>query len=306
MSSIDQHANRRDLGFTLVELLVSLAIGLLITLVVIQAYLSSVTTQQSQTDQTRLNESARFAFDLIGKSIRRAGYRNTFALYPNTYNGATFAQEFCATGTAGPMLAAANDTSSISPTATNFSGSVVTTLNSSDVFRARFYGEDNALGTAAEGSVLDCLGNSVRRGTLVEETLFIAADPANNNEPTLFCNTTNPVSAGSVALIPGVESMQFLFGEDTDSDGVINRYIPSSSVSQWNNILSVRVGIVVRTPNTVANDSSVKTFNLFGASYAPGDTPPSGDTGSVFSAPADRRVRLMNTTEIALRNYPQC
>ena len=56
----------RDSGFTLIELLISMTIGLLIALVVTQAYLSSLTTQRSQTDQTRLNESARFAFDLIG------------------------------------------------------------------------------------------------------------------------------------------------------------------------------------------------------------------------------------------------
>jgi type IV pilus assembly protein PilW len=273
--------------------------------VVTQAYVSSIATQRSQTDQTRLNESARFAFDLIGKTIRKAGYRNTYALYPAT--ATAFAQEFCATSTVGRQLFGANDTSSIDPAASDFSGSTVATLNNSDVLRTRYYGEDNIAGTATDNSVLDCQGNAVRRGTLVEDTLYIAADNSNNNEPTLYCNTT---SSGSIALVPGVESMQILYGEDTDNDGIINRYIPASTVTatQWDRILSVRVGIVVRTPNPVSNDNSVKKFNLFGTSYAPGGTPPGGDSGSVFSSPnpGDRRVRLMYTTEFALRNYPQC
>lgn len=309
MNPLGTRQPSRDSGFTLIELLISMTIGLLIALVVTQAYLSSLTTQRSQTDQTRLNESARFAFDLIGKEIRRAGYRNVFAPYPSTYNPKTHAQDFCATATGGPLLAAANDTSAIDPSTANFSGSTANTLNKSDVIRARFYGEDNATGTAAEGSVLDCQGNTVRRSTLVEDTLYIAADAANNNEPTLFCNTSNTVNPGTVALVPGVETMQILYGEDTNNDGIINRYVPSASVTNWNNILSIRVGLVVRTPNAVSNDASAsKKYNLFGAAYAPSDTAPSGDAGSVYTSPnpGDRRVRLMFTTEFALRNYPQC
>ena len=42
----------RAKGFTLIELMVALAIGLLVTLVVLQAYLSGLGTQRAQTDRS--------------------------------------------------------------------------------------------------------------------------------------------------------------------------------------------------------------------------------------------------------------
>ena len=51
-------------GVTLVELMIAMAIGLLIVLVVTSAYMSGIGTQRAQTDMTRLEESARFGFDL--------------------------------------------------------------------------------------------------------------------------------------------------------------------------------------------------------------------------------------------------
>ena len=64
----------------------------------------------------------------------------------------------------------------------------------------------------------------------MQDTIYVAADPANNNEPTLFCNTDNPAGPGNLALIPGVETMQLLYAEDTDGDTVANRYVPANKL----------------------------------------------------------------------------
>lgn len=287
----------RQTGVTLVELMVALAIGMVITLAVTQAYLTGVDAQRSQTDLSRSQESARFSFYLLGNEIRKAGFRNTFAV------GST-AQEFCATySTPGSLLIGSND-----PTTLALGGSTTATiLNKSDSITLSFYGEDNAAGTAADGSILDCIGNPVRRGNLVADTLYVAADATNNNEPTLYCSSRlNGGTPTVTPLIPGVDSIQFLYGDDSDADGTVNRYVPYNNISSPDNVLSVMASLVVRTANTVSLDTAQKVFNHFGTTYAPSDTPPTGDTGSVYTAPNDGRVRLQFSTVIALRNFALC
>lgn len=282
-------------GFSLVELMVAMTIGLLIALVVIQAYLSGLGTQQAQTDVSRAQEAGRFAFQLLGASIRKSGYRNPQSV------GTPFCEGSAPTT---PRLVLLNDPSTINPAAANLSGSTATIANKSDVIRVRYYGE-GVVGGAADGSIVDCLGNSIAANTLQEDTLYVANDANNNNEPTLYCYASNAATAQP--LIPGVESLQLLYGEDTDttSDGIINRYVTASNVTNVNNIRSIMVSIVTRTPGTrSAIDRTQQTFNHFGTDYAAGAVAPSGDTGSVFKTtnPSDGRIRQLASTVIALRN----
>jgi type IV pilus assembly protein PilW len=275
----------REKGLSLIELLVALAIGLLVTLVVMQAYLSGLGTQRAQTDLGRAQESSRFAFDLLARSLRKAGYKNPKA------PGITFCP--------GPnmRLVVSNDPSAI--TSGTF-GTNATIVNNSDVFLLRYYGE----GIPTDGTMRDCLGNTIAANTLVADTFFVAADASNNNEPALFCYTNNPaaVAPNPAPLVPGIESMQFLYGEDSEGDGAINRYVPGSAITNANNVRSVMLSIIARTANTNAVDRSAQTINHFGTSYAPGNAAPSGDAGSVFTTPADGRTRQHFSTTIALRN----
>jgi len=297
----------REGGWTIIELMIVMLIMLVVLAAVSQSFLTGLFSQKLQAEQVRLQESSRFAFDLLSRSIRHAGYRNTYALLTGT---SLPPGDFCNSSALGSQFASVNDPASIDPTSTTIAGSTVTIANESDVVRVRFYGEDNGQGTAADGSVIDCLGNSIRRGALVAETLYVAADPSNHNEPALFCHSTavadNPVvvatglptnvalSPNPAPLIPGVESLQLLFGEDTDGDGSINRYVSPNNVSNPDNVVSVMVSMVVRTDNTVNKgllDTPKHEFVQF---------------GKTVTLPNDQRFRRLFTTTIAFRNFRQC
>ena len=104
-------------------------------------------------------------------------------------------------------------------------------------------------------------------------------------------------------MIPGVESLQILYGEDPTGSGTVTKYVPAGSVSNMNNVRSLMISVVVRTPTAVAADSSsTRTFNHFGTGYAPSNTAPAGDPGSVFSPTTDGRIRQQSSTTVALRN----
>ena len=286
--SLDRCRVVRQRGVTLVELMVAMAIGLVVILFVTEAYISATATQRSQSDRSRLQESARFALDSLSYAIRKTGYRNPAAVGPAM-------DDFC--GTARFRLAGLNAAAAIDPTTRDLSGSGQTVLNSSDVIRVRYHGDGALSPAAADGSVTDCLGVSVLPNRVVEDTFWIAADPNNNDEPSLFCYSTNSAGSGNVPIVPGIESLQILYEEDTNGDGEAERLVPRNLVRSMNAVRGVVVSVVARSPSRVAVDSTAQTFTHFGAGYSG-----TADAGSTFNAPADGRLRQMSGMTIALRN----
>jgi type IV pilus assembly protein PilW len=288
----------RQSGMSLIELMVAITIGMVLAIVAANAYMSASTAQSSQTDLTRIQESARFTFDLISREARLAGYRN------NAVAGAAWLS-FDASVATTSYINGGNDAATIT-----VAGATATVLNLSDTITFRYYGHDNNTTppNAADGSILDCQGSAIRRDQQLSETLFVAADAANNNEPTLYCGTVLTDTAGTVlsqaqvALIPGVESLQILYGEDTDADGVINRYVPIGSVTDLGAIKAIWVSAVIRGPGNSLPAPQSQIYNHFGPTYAPSNAAPAGDAGAVFTSPNDSRPRRVLSTIAALRN----
>jgi type IV pilus assembly protein PilW len=64
----------RSNGYSLIELLLALGLGLVITAGIVQLFVGNDRTQSVLVGQSRLQENARYAFDFIGRSVRAAGY----------------------------------------------------------------------------------------------------------------------------------------------------------------------------------------------------------------------------------------
>lgn len=280
----------RAKGFSLVELMVAVAIGLLVVVVVTMAYVNATGTQRSQSDKSRVEESMRFALDTLSSSVRKAGYRNPAA------TGSAM-KDFCGSevrinGVNGGA------TTKLDPASVDLSGTSMTILNSSDVLRVRYHGDGQTLTPfTADGSVVDCLGNNVAATAFAEDTFFVAADAGNNNEPSLFCYSSNASASGSVAIVPGIESLQILYGEDSNGDGVVERFVDRGSVANLNRVRSVMLSVVARSASSSGVDKAAQTFVHFQA----GSVTPS-DSANSFTSPADGRVRQLSGTTIALKN----
>ena len=70
---------RRALGFSLVELMIALALGTVVTAGVVQLFVANSETHNLLVGQSRMQESARFALDFISRQVRQAGYRGCFS-----------------------------------------------------------------------------------------------------------------------------------------------------------------------------------------------------------------------------------
>ena len=65
---------RKQLGMSVIELLIALGLGLLVVSGVVQLFVGNSRTSEIVTAQARLQENARFAFDFISRSARSAGF----------------------------------------------------------------------------------------------------------------------------------------------------------------------------------------------------------------------------------------
>lgn len=71
-----RNGQMRQSGLTLVELLIAMTLGLLILLAVASVYLGSRQTYRMQEENARLQETGRYALEVLGRSIRQAGFWN--------------------------------------------------------------------------------------------------------------------------------------------------------------------------------------------------------------------------------------
>jgi type IV pilus assembly protein PilW len=243
-------------GFTLVEMMVAMTLGLLLVLVVAQIFLGSKEAYNSIEEISRLQENARFAIGQLDRVVRMASY----------------------------MTDPLGNRTLIFPVAARALDAVDGGGSASDQITVRYQGSGTP---AADGSVLDCQGNQIKGGVLAVNRYYLANGA--NGRTSLFCDNTGtigPVTA-AVELVPNVENMQVLFGEDTDADFAANRYVTQASVANMDNVVSVRIALLLTTNDFIATVVDSNTYALLNATYNP---------------VADRRVRRVYTTTVALRN----
>jgi type IV pilus assembly protein PilW len=249
-------------GFTLIEMMVALALGSLLAIVVAQLFANTRVSNRSTEDAARMQESMRYGAAIIGRTVRIAGYKS---------NPTSVAAIF-------PAAARALD-------GTNGAGTA------SDTLIVRFQG-GGPNSTTADNTILNCLGVGVApdfTGTNTSYNRFSIATGADGRNA-LFCNTdtANPTANGT-ELVPGVQAMQVLFGEDTSAtpDGTADRFVPPGTAGiNLDNVVAVRVYLLLAGKEKIKLDSTSTTYPVGGVDY-------------VF---ADQIIRRVVTQTIVLRN----
>ena len=117
----------------------------------------------------------------------------------------------------------------------------------------------------------------------VTNRYYVGTDP--NGNPALFRQS----GFGQVdQVIDGVENLQILYGEDTtNSDGVADVYSKADGVVDWNDVVSVRVAMLLRSVDEYGSDVDTSSYSLLGETIDP---------------PDDRRRRRVFTSTVDIRN----
>jgi len=222
-------------GFSLIELMVALAIGMLIALAVSTLYLHNRASFRLLSIENRMQEDGRFATDWMGRFLRSAGYRPLSVLQNSNTDSA--AKAFPTGGgfsTAGAVVVGTQGASGL------------------DTITFRFRGD-------ASGAVTDCSGNAV---TSTSVTAFRLQVSGGGLECVQLDSSGNAVSTTKVDGVSGVQSLIFSYGEDTDdpnninSDRSPNRYLAAGSVGNWANVRAVQVCMVLQSTEDNALESA--------------------------------------------------
>jgi type IV pilus assembly protein PilW len=118
------------------------------------------------------------------------------------------------------------------------------------------------------------------------------------NEPALFRYDYSLGTANATfdEMVEGIENMQILYGEDlspNDDDIQPTRYVTADNITSPDNVIAVRISLLVRTPGELNRPQVPKTYRLLGVDDA---------TGVDITSMSDRRIRKVFTTTIYLRN----
>ncbi len=240
-------------GFSLVELMVAVLISSIVVIGIIQIFVSNRETSRVQTNLSRVQENSRFALEHISRVVRIAGYQgedvDEWALGPlSPGNGGVV-----------PVIGTNNDT------------------NSSDTVTAVYMG-------SADGFTRDCQGNIVAAATTVANRFSLNA----SNQIQCAVSINGAGFGADVPLVDDVEAMHVLYGVDTDSDQSANQYLPADGVTNFNNVVSVRIGLLLLTEeDSLAPLADTNDYTIL---------------DQTVTAPGDRRLRRVLVTTIKVRN----
>ncbi len=251
---LEQHSTRRQIGFTLVELMVALAIGSFLILGATQVYIQGRTTFRINESIARLHEDARYALQLMEPDIRMASYFGMQSRPDRIQNAATSTDPIPA------GLGVANDCGTnwtidlatpIEATNNAYTWTCAATGGAqagSDALIVRRVAEDPTTG-ALNGNTMylqsaRVLNNQLFVGSsgipagftaansltheLVVSGYYVSAQSSlGANIPSLrrrfLDNGAGGPTLSDEEILPGVEDLQIEFGIDTDLPGTVNR-----------------------------------------------------------------------------------
>jgi type IV pilus assembly protein PilW len=304
-------------GVTLVELMVSIAIGLVLVGAMLGLFSGLSGASRASEAQAQMNEDAQYALRAISNQIRQSGY-NPIQPGRTTRNPLPFGIFACDKGfsnaTGGTAVATA-DLLSCNAAAVTGGGAIAL------VYEADQYNTPPISGTTVP---TDCLGNQLPQRPAEAEagsTAYYVAENrfyvANN---TLFCAGNGDKDNANTSVTPftpqpmveNVEQITFSYGvsNPTTTDRTVTGYLNSDEIGpsngltaptqaqlaaiatpseRWAKVVTVRVCVTVRSNTQVLADPQT----YYGCNPEANDVPIVG---------TDRYMRKNYTMTVALRN----
>ena len=209
-------------GFTLIELMVAIALSLFIVAGLSVLFVNLKTTFTSQDQQAQVQDSQRLAMTMLTTTIQSAGYfidplNNTQvgalpASVLNNPDGTSFSAAQGIGGTSG----------TVGPGGT------------SDTLNVRYQ-------TASGDGIMNCLGGS-NPSSAANPAVWVNSFAVNaSNELTCAVN-----GGSAVALVSNVAQINLLYGVDTTGDGTTDTYLSANAITTanlWGNVHSAKLTV---------------------------------------------------------------
>ncbi|WP_227429835.1 prepilin-type N-terminal cleavage/methylation domain-containing protein [Psychrobacter sp. I-STPA6b] len=271
-------------GFTLIELMIALVLGLLVAAAAVQVFYISQRTATTQSSASGVQDSAVFGLQRLEQDIRLAHYGAANRILKND------------TKQAGVLLTTTNSIPDTPDTATAL-------ITNSDLL-SKGRAHDSSFGGSQKSDQLtiqykapqtmyDCEQTVVKKGQLIIERYFLRSDTT-TSKLGLACDSNNSRTAANIAsgfgdngqiVIPNVDQFRALLMTE---EGY--RDIETYKTSGTKPIYGIKLGLVLAGDNSVLEASGATSFNLL------------GDNITLASATGAQPVRRVYEPTILLRN----
>lgn len=284
---------RTNQGFTLIELIVSLGLGLAFVAGSIAIFIQINRSMNQDEEISRVLENGRFVIRLMTRDIAMSGFWGKYLDVETTTEHSSVAigtdcgdgvnpwaleldgQQFLNDATTATVAA----TFGCLPSADIVAGSDIIALKrvadtptaDADIVSGRMYMRTN--GATAEmflgggASTPPALGGTESNWEYMPQVYYLRdySVTATDGIPTL-CRATlasgSPPNMANECLVDGVENIQIEFGIDTDDDYIANYYIAGPSAAEVFDAVAIRLYVLVRSVNQVPSYLNDKTYTL--------------------------------------------
>lgn len=277
-------------GFSLVELMVALLVGLMVVGALLSTYYATTVSNRHAQAMAQITEDASIAFNMLRSSLSQVGYSQ-----PTGYNTGTnkFIKRY-----AGVGLFGCDDT--FADTSLAIESLTCTTTTGATSLRdaiAVAYEADVFNSVKSGTSPMDCLGN-----TWTAETggtwwkayhRYYVDKPSGATKRSLYCR--GPGNATAQALVENIEDMQITYGVATTltTKPIQISYYASAyelTAADFANVASVRVCLLVASTAAVMDKTAAGTW------------PQYRNCQQGLSTPSDGRMYRAFTSTIVLQN----
>jgi len=288
----------RQRGLTLIELMIAILLGAILSLGIVNLYLESKRNYGAEEEMARMQENGRYVLDMLKRELMLAGFfggtldaddmvvqavgadcaganwaldaTNTLefvddhnvASNPVTNVGTTLT---CVTGSDVQPL---SDVLAIKRTAgepTLRNGSYADNFDAMDTHQ-RWYMRVSNLGEDRDWAYLasDSLDASLEYWEAYARVFYIRkySESAADKIPTLCEQYLEGNAMTSRCLAEGIEELQIEFGIDSDADGVVNQYKSAPTSADMANAVAARVYLLVRSIDTIPGYTNAKSYQL--------------------------------------------
>ncbi len=225
-------------GFTLLELLISITIGMILMLAATSMVISTAESRRIVRYTAELQEEAFYIAHIIKQQLAQSGFRSI--VMP--------------TGASRAIPIANRDVHFPAVAGRWTDGQLVNATGNTLWYR--FDGASRPDGTP-DGSIYDCLGNAIPAGAIVESSISVQGND-------LLCT----VGGTTELLVDGsngtrVEGMQITLGVDSNGDGEVDR-IPGTATAtnaDFQNAINITVRILLASEDNAINHNQTYFFN---------------------------------------------
>ncbi len=275
-------------GISLIELMISLVIGLVVVGAVIVSIIGSGKAGRFQEAYAQMNEDAQIGLSILSRDLEMAGYSVPTALTSTGGASPTFNLTYGTIGSSTFVIGC--DTGFASATAATVACGTATTPAFEVVYEA-----DKSNTVLTGGNVpSDCLGNGIAVGPpyVTRNRYFLSI--GTSGRPELSCASNNAANTPQ-PLIENIENMKIWYGTSVLANPTqVVRYVSATAIagvgaSEWNRVISVRICLLVRSAEPVLNTGGEDTLTYL-------------DCDAVAQTSNDRYLRRAYFTTAALRD----